>query len=400
MLLTRAYPKLVSRLNRYFSSAVTDYGSFYVLYHIYRQQHKDIEITKIKEPRPLPKDDFGFGQHPSDHLLEIYWNAEKGWSKPKISPLHNLEIHPMNTTLHYALEGFEGMKAYRDPKGNIRTFRPLKNAERLVRTSKELCFPTFHPEEFVKCLDELLRIDERWVPSYPDTLYIRPTIISMTNKLGIAPPSSTMLFVVTSPSTAYFKTDAKPLSLFVETRGVRAWPGGCGDAKVGANYAIGIKYVKEALDKGYNQVLWLTGKNISEVGATNFFLYWINKNGEKELVTPKLDGTILPGITRQSILELAGEDKRFITSEKPINIKDVVKAAKEKRVFQTTSKNIVARNFCVWNSSDNYSSGVLDLQQRSNRTLEAQRRDVFRNTETIGRHTIRKNGTLIFSSSY
>ncbi len=265
-------------------------------------------------------------------MLEAYWDINTGWTKPKIVPYHNLSLDPMNSTLHYALEGFEGMKAFRDPDGKIRVFRPLNHAERFVRTSKELCFPTFEPEEFVKCLDELLKVDEKWVPSAPDSLYIRPVVMSTTNKLGVAPAKSTMLFVICSPSARYFGTTIKPLKLWVETQGVRAWPGGSGEAKVGANYVIGLKHLKAALENGYNQALWLTGKNISEAGSTNFFLYWINKRGQKELATPKLDGTILPGITRQSILELAKEDRRFVTVEKIIPISEVAKAAKEKRV--------------------------------------------------------------------
>ena len=282
---------------------------------------------------PLPTGDLGFGIHPSDHMFEVYWDHNNGWNKPKIVPYHNLSLSPMNSTLNYAFEGFEGMKAYRDPQGKIRTFRPIKNAERLVNTSRELCFPSFEPEEFVKCLDELLRVDEKWIPSFPDSLYIRPVVMSTTNKLGVSAAKSTMLYIISSPSSAYFKIDSKPLSLYVETRGVRAWPGGSGEAKVGANYAIGIKYTNEALSHGYNQVLWLIGRNITEAGACNFFIYWINKKGEKELATPQLDGTILHGITRDSIIELASEDKRFKTAQKTITITDLVKAAKERRVI-------------------------------------------------------------------
>ncbi len=261
----------------------------------------------------MPRGDLGFGQFVTDHMLEIYWTAEKGWSHPKIVPFHNFELHPTNTTLHYALEGFEGMKAYRDTHGGIRTFRPHMNAERLVRTSQELCFPTFEPDEFVKCLDSLLTLDNKWVPKAP---------------------SSTLLYAICSPSAAYFTgADAKPLKLFVETRGVRAWPGGSGHAKVGANYAVGIKYFKEALDNGYDQVLWLNGRNITEVGGCNFFVLWINKKGERELATPRLDGTILPGITRDSILELNKFDKNYVTAERPIPVSELVKAARDKRVL-------------------------------------------------------------------
>jgi len=226
------------------------------------------------------------------------------------------------------------MKAYRDANGKIRTFRPERNALRLARTSEEICFPTFDSTEFVKCLDELLRIDERWIPDAPSSLYIRPTIVSKTNKLGVHPPTETMLFVGSSPSGPYFKGGMKPISLKIESEGVRAWPGGTGHVKAAANYTVGIKYVKAAMDQGYGQVIWLNGKNITEAGACNIFVYWKNKQNELELATPVLDGTILPGITRDSILNLAREDKRFKVAEKKISVTDLVKAAKEKRLIE------------------------------------------------------------------
>jgi len=287
----------------------------------------------------FPKGELGFGKYIADHMLEVRWSMETGWGKPHIVPSHDFAVHPFNSAFHYAFEGFEGMKAYRDANGKIRTFRPEMNAKRLVRTGQEICFPSFEPEEFVKCVDELLRIDEKWVPEAPSSLYLRPTIVSMTNKLGVHPPHETMLFVASSPSGPYFKSGLKPVKLKVEGTGVRAWPGGTGHVKAGANYTMGIKYVKSALDAGYDQVIWLNGKNITEAGACNIFVYWINKNNEKELVTPMLDGTILPGITRDSVLQMGKEDKRFITCEKKISVTDLVKAHKEKRV-----------NFCLTRS--------------------------------------------------
>jgi len=280
----------------------------------------------------LPKGELGFGQYITDHILEVLWKETTGWGKPRIIPTHDFKLHPFNTSLHYAFEGFEGMKAYRDAEGKIRTFRPEMNAKRLVRTSEEICLPSFEPDEFVKCVDELLRIDEKWVPADPSSLYLRPTVVSMTNKLGVHPPHESMLFVASSPSGPYFKSGLKPTRLKVETIGVRAWPGGTGNVKAGANYTVGIKYVREALKQGFDQVIWLNGKNITEAGACNIFIYWINKKNEKELVTPMLDGTILPGITRDSVLQLGREDKRFVTAEKKISVADLVKAHKEKRV--------------------------------------------------------------------
>ena len=290
-------------------------------------------VETTKTPREPPKGDLSFGRYFTDHMFEADWNIEKGWGKPRIVPFHDFVIHPFNTTLHYAQEGFEGLKAYRDLKGKPRLFRPLMNAERLIRTGNEICFPTFDPNEFLQCLEAYLKIDEKWVPAPPATLYVRPTIMSITNRLGIHPPTDTKLFIVASPSGPYIKTDRNYLKILIETQGVRAWPGGSGHTKIGANYAVGLKYLADAAKKGYDQVLWLNGKHISEGSGCAFFFYWINKKGEKELVTPALDGTILASITRDSVLQLAKKETGFITSEKPVLVSDLVKAAKDKRVL-------------------------------------------------------------------
>ena len=260
-----------------------------------------MEIIRNPSPKELPKGELGFGSYFTDHLFEARWSADAGWDRPKIVPFHNFEIHPFNSTLHYAFEGFEGMKAYRDGNNKVRTFRPEKNAIRLNKTGERMCFPGFDPQEFVKCLDEYLKIEEKWIPKEPSTLYIRPTIISMTNKLGVHPPDKSMLFITASPSGPYFKAGFKPITLKIETEAVRAWPGGTGDVKAGANYIQGISQAKKAEKEGFSQVIWLNKNYITEAGACNLYIYWINKNNQKELVTPMLDGTILPGITRQSI---------------------------------------------------------------------------------------------------
>lgn len=260
------------------------------------------------------------------------WSAESGWERPRIVPFHDFDVHPFNSTLHYAFEGFEGMKAYRDSNNKIRTFRPEKNAARLNETSRRICFPTFDPNEFVKCLDEFLRIEESWVPQEPSTLYIRPTIMSFTNVLGVSPPNKTMLFVTASPSEVYFKNSLSPIKLKIETEATRAWPGGTGDIKVGANYIMGITQTKAAAKEGIDQLVWLNKDRITEAGACNLYVYWMNKDNHKELVTPMLDGTLLPGITRQSVLDLTKDDPRFTTCEKKVTVRELVKAHKEKRV--------------------------------------------------------------------
>eukprot|EP00826_Nyctotherus_ovalis_P035397 TRINITY_DN3039_c0_g2_i7.p2 TRINITY_DN3039_c0_g2~~TRINITY_DN3039_c0_g2_i7.p2 ORF type:complete len:306 (+),score=102.91 TRINITY_DN3039_c0_g2_i7:1432-2349(+) len=248
--------------------------------------------------------------------------------------MHHFKLSPFNTTIHYAFEGFEGMKAYRDSKGKIRTFRPEENGKRLCRTSERICLPTFDPNEFVKCLDEFLKVDEQCVPEEPSTLYLRPTVISLDNKLGLQTPNHSMLFVTASPSGPYFKGGLKPVKLKIETEAIRAWPGGTGDVKVGANYIMGIDHAKAAAKEGFNQVIWLNDKYITEAGACNLYIYWINKQGKKELVTPMLDGTILPGITRKSILELTKDDNRFTVCEKKVTVNDLMTAFKEKRLIE------------------------------------------------------------------
>jgi branched-chain amino acid aminotransferase len=265
-------------------------------------------------------------------LLEVLWSEKNGWSKPQIVPTHNFGLHPFNTTIHYAFEGFEGMKAYKDAQGKIRTFRPEMNAKRLVRTSEELCFPSFDPNEFVKCLDEYLKIEERWIPESPASLYLRPTIMSMTNKLGVHPPAETMLFVCAAPSGSYFKGGVKAIRLKVETQGVRAWPGGTGFVKAGANYAIGIRYVHDALAQGYDQVLWLNGGHVTEAGAMNFYMLWKNAQGVTEVVTPMLDGTILPGVTRDSVLQIVREEGKYPANERKIHVDEIVEAGRQGRV--------------------------------------------------------------------
>lgn len=265
-------------------------------------------------------------------MLEIYYDPTAGWSAPHIVPFHYLTLSPMNSTFHYAQEAFEGMRAYRDPKDRIRLFRPELNAIRLRKTSETMGFPLFDPEELVKCIETLVRVDARWVPDPPASVYIRPTVISMTNWLHIAAPEQSLLFVILSPSSPIFTTGSSPFKALIETRGARAWPGGTGDIKIGANYAVASKYCKEGTQKGYQEIIWLNGNLITEASGCNFFVLLVNKKGQKELVTAELDGTILPGVTRASVLALAKEDGGFLTSERPLPVEELLEAHKEGRV--------------------------------------------------------------------
>jgi len=278
---------------------------------------KALEITladpsKLKQK--LPNEELLFGKTFTDHLLEIDWDSENGWSAPQIIPFDDLKIHPAASSLHYGLQCFEGMKAYVDDNSDVRLFRPDKNMERMNTSCERLFLPNFDGEELTECIKELIKVDRSWIPEGEGySLYIRPTAISTHPYLGVTKPENAKVFVILSPVGPYYPSGFAPVKLFADNRNVRAWPGGIGYAKAGGNYAPTIGPQTEAAEKGYSQVLWLFGEDdqVTEVGTMNMFTFWINEEGEKELVTAPLDGTILPGVTRDSILQLAREWGEF-----------------------------------------------------------------------------------------
>ncbi|KAJ3294495.1 branched-chain-amino-acid aminotransferase [Borealophlyctis nickersoniae] len=303
----------------------------------------DISAAKIRKtltqtPKPLlPNNKLLFGKTFTDHMLNIVWDNEKGWHAPEVKPYGKLSLDPSATVFHYALECFEGLKAYKDKEGNIRLFRPDMNMKRLQRSCQRLTLPTFNEIELLECLKEFLRTDERWIPNERGySLYVRPTVIATQESLGVGPSNSALLFVIASPVGPYYPTGFAAVSLYATDRYVRAWPGGTGDAKIGANYGPGIRPQIEVAKEGFQQNLWLFGEEslITEVGTMNFFMYWINAAGERELITPPLDGTILPGVTRDSILTLAREWQEFRVTEGQISMRDVVQAVDDGRVLE------------------------------------------------------------------
>nr|CAG4637751.1 EOG090X051P [Chydorus sphaericus] len=278
-----------------------------------------------------------FGKYFTDHMLEIPWNEDKGWGTPLISPLHDLKVHPAAKVLHYAIELFEGMKAYRGEDGRLRLFRPDRNMARMYDSAVRASLPAFDTKELVKCIKRLVQVDKDWVPhSTSSSLYIRPTFIATDPSLGVASPNSALIYVILCPVGPYFASGFKPVSLMADPQYVRSWPGGCGARKMGSNYAPTIFIQKQAEKLGHQQVLWLYGEDhqLTEVGTMNIFVFMINKNGERELITPPLDGLILPGVTRLSLLELAREWKEFKVTERSINMAEVVEAHKEKRLIE------------------------------------------------------------------
>ncbi|EGW31246.1 branched chain amino acid aminotransferase [Spathaspora passalidarum NRRL Y-27907] len=293
-----------------------------------------LTITKTTTPKELlPKEKLVFGKSFTDHILEVEWTKEKGWGVPTITPYHNLSLNPATSCLHYSFELFEGMKAYRDSEGKIRTFRGDKNMERMNRSAKRAALPTFDGEEFMKLIDKFLTVEERFVPTgYGYSLYLRPTLIGTNVGLGVSAPDHALLYLIASPVGPYFSAGFKPVSLEATDYAVRAWPKGVGAYKLGANYVSCIEPQMQAATRGHSQNLWLFGEEgyITEVGAMNVFFAFVNEDGTKELVTPPLDGMILPGVTRDSTLELARaklDPKEWSVNERKLTIHEVKERA-------------------------------------------------------------------------
>jgi len=295
------------------------------------------------------KEDLQFGTTMSDHMLMIEYENNQ-WKDPIIQPYQPLSISPAASCLNYGLTCFEGMKAYRSTVDNksIRLFRPHLNMDRLRSSMTRLHMPgiDFDSNELIECIKELVRIDERWVPEGEGySLYIRPNVIGINKYLGVAPPDSLLLYVITSPVGPYYKTGFRPIRLKCENFYKRAFPGGTGNTKVGGNYAPTMKPAAEAASQGYAQVLWMLDDDITEVGAMNIFFLFKgggSRNGthdkkekKKILVTPPLSrGDILPGVTRRSILELASTWSDIEVQERNITLTEVKEAAKRNEILE------------------------------------------------------------------
>ncbi len=252
-------------------------------------------------------DDPGFGRFFTDHMVRIMWTAVKGWHTPEIVPYGPLMLDPAAAVLHYAQEIFEGMKAYKHADDSIWTFRPHANAARFNRSAKRLALPELPEDDFVAAIEQLVRIDQRWVPSGGEkSLYLRPFMFASEAFLGVRPANEVTFLVIASPVGPYFASGVKPVNIWLSTNYTRAAAGGTGAAKCGGNYAAGLAAQLEASEQGCDQVCFLDAaehKYIEELGGMN--LYFIYADGT--LVTPPTSGTILEGVTRSSILELAKE---------------------------------------------------------------------------------------------
>lgn len=262
----------------------------------------------------------------------------QGYHAPAITPYGPLALDPACNVFHYGIEAFEGMKAYKDAKGTVRLFRPDLNMKRMAASMRKLALPALDEAGWLEAIKQLVKVEQGWIPEGDGySLYIRPTVIGTQPTLGVGPSKRMKLFTICCPVGPYYPEGFKPVKLLAEKEAVRAWPGGVGDAKVGGNYAPTIRVQVAAAAKGFSQVLWLVGEQgtVTEVGTMNFFVLWKRPgDGALELVTAPLDGTILPGVTRDSILALARGWGEFSVREGGYTIGQLVDALKGGRVLE------------------------------------------------------------------
>ena len=284
-----------------------------------------VTIKKAEQLKAKPDENkLGFGTIFTDHMFNMDYSVEKGWYNPRIEPYAPLVMEPSTMVLHYGQGVFEGMKAYRNQQGGVQLFRPQENFKRLNASNRKLCIPAIDEAFALKALKQLLTVEKEWIPSAPGTsLYIRPTIIATDPFLGVRASFTYRFFIILSPVGAYYAEGFNPVKIMVTKEHVRAVRGGVGDTKTMGNYAASLLAGDKAHKAGYTQVLWLDGveqKYVEEVGAMNIFFVI-----DDELITPALSGSILPGITRDSVLEL-GRTWGLKVSQRKISIDEVMAA--------------------------------------------------------------------------
>src|SRR6185369_10460789 len=273
--------------------------------------------TKVADQSQL-----GFGKYFTDRMLMVEWKTGQGWYDARIEPYAPFVLDPSCTVFHYAQEIFEGLKAYKWNDGRVALFRPEMNARRFNISAERMCMPQVPEELFLGGIEQLVNLERDWIPTAPSTsLYIRPTMIAVEPVLGVKPSDHYYFYVILTPVGAYYASGFNPVKIMVEDRYVRAVPGGTGEAKTGGNYASSLKAGLEAKKKGFDQVLWLDGTHrryIEEVGAMNMFFAY-----GKRIITAPLTGSILSGVTRDSVLKLA-PTLGYEVEERMIDINDLM----------------------------------------------------------------------------
>lgn len=301
------------------------------------------ELTKEPKQKPAPGAPLPFGTIFTDHMFVMDYTVGIGWHDPRIVPYAPIALDPAAMVLHYAQESFEGLKAYRCPDGSVQLFRPEKNAARMRSTHERICMPPVPEDDFVTAVKALVKVEKDWVPSQEgESLYIRPFCIATEAHLGVKPSDTYQFIVICAPVGAYYATGLAPVKIYVEDKYVRATPGGTGYIKCGGNYAASLISQETAESLGYSQTLWLDGverKYVEEVGSMNCFF----KIGGTVYTAPTA-GTVLPGITRMSCIELLKEWGIPVSVER-LPIADVMKASREGRleeVFGTGTAAVIS----------------------------------------------------------
>lgn len=288
-----------------------------------------VEFARTAHPSPATAEarsavlaDPGFGRHFTDHMVSIDYTAADGWTAPQVLPYGSFQIDPAAMVLHYGQAIFEGLKAYRQPDGSINSFRIDANAERFRNSARRMAMPELPDELFIGSVTELLDVDNAWVPEAggESSLYLRPFMFSTEAGLGVRPASEYKYLLIASPAGAYFPRGVKPVSVWLSTEYVRAAPGGTGAAKFAGNYAASLVAQAQAAEQGCDQVVWLDAierRYVEEMGGMNLFFVF-GSGSDARLVTPELSGSLLPGITRNSLLSLA-IDSGFAVEERKIS---------------------------------------------------------------------------------
>ena len=306
-------------------------------------QEIKVELTKQPKAKPTDETKLGFGSIFTDHMFVMNYDEGQGWHDARIVPYGPIELDPSAMCLHYGQTVFEGMKAYRAKDGRVLLFRPEKNMARLNVSNERLCIPKIDEAFALKCIEKLVSIEKDWIPTAEGTsLYIRPFIFATDAHVGVHPGKHLMFMVICSPVGAYYPEGLNPVKIYVESKYVRAVRGGMGYAKTGGNYAASLKAQDEAEEQKYTQVLWLDGverKYVEEVGTMNVFFVI----GD-EVVTPALQGSILPGVTRMSAIEIL-KSWGLNVSERPIEIQEIYDAYQNgqlKEAFGTGTAAVIS----------------------------------------------------------
>ena len=285
----------------------------------------NIRIEKTKNPKTMPPEsELGFGKVFTDHMLMVDWTEGEGWRDARIVPFGRIDLHPASTVLHYGAEIFEGLKVYRREDGGIQMFRPRENVKRMNNSAERMSLPQMDEKDMLELMSAFVKLEEKWVPkSFGTSLYLRPFMFGNDEALGVHAVKNATFMIIASPSGSYYKEGINPVGIMIESEDVRTVRGGTGYAKCGGNYAASTRAGERAAKKGYSQVLWLDGverRYVEEVGAMNV-MFKING----EIITPMLTGSILPGITRKSCIEVLKKQGYKVT-ERLLSIDELVEA--------------------------------------------------------------------------